>query len=462
MGRSLSGGSGASGGPRPGSAGGCRCGPGKHLPIGPVRAILYGRFAAPAGRRGSEPRRRTAAGGGSMRVQGEVLIVGGGVAGLAVALRLGAAGRRVLVVDRAALPRDKVCGEGIMPMGLAALRELGLEPAALPGAPFRGLEYRSRRGRVALDFRAGQQGRGVRRTALIAALHGAAAALGGVSHHADAVREPLWQGGRIVGVRGLRASYHAPVVLAADGVHSGLARRAGAVLRPYGERMGLRRHYRLAPGVALPRVCVGLFAPQDVYLTPVGPDTLVATTMTDRAGYRALAGRYDAFLRQGPCAELFAGAEPVSQQLGWHHPLFVPRRYHVGGMLLVGDAGGGVDPCLGMGTSLALASARFAAQAAAHLLDEPRHGERWLARYEAQRRGLFRHFAALGTVMRAAVRSGPGSELLLLGMRHWPAVAEGLLDIVASATPWRRFPWLALLEPLRPGWPPRGARSLGG
>ncbi len=392
-----------------------------------------------------------------MLIEGDVLIVGGGVAGLAVAAQLGAAGRRVLLVDKAPLPRDKVCGEGLMPMGLDALAALGLEAAALPGAPFGGLEYRSRRGAVQLDFRPRVQGRGVRRTALIEALHRAATRHAGVSEHADAVREPLWEGGRIVGVRGLRASYRAAVVLAADGVQSGLARRAGAELRPYGERFGLRRHYRLAPGVAVPRVVVGLFAPHDVYLTPVGEGTLLATTMTDRAGYRAVVDRYDAFLRASPCGDLFAGAEPVSQQLGWHHPLCAPRQYTVGGMLLVGDAGGGVDPCLGVGMSMALASARFAAQAALALLEAPGDGAQALLRFERQRKELFRHFNAFGRVLRVAVRSRHTSALLVRAMGRWPGVAESLLDIVATGHPWRSFAWPALLEPLWPG--ARDARS---
>ncbi|HKI99629.1 MAG TPA: NAD(P)/FAD-dependent oxidoreductase [bacterium] len=392
-----------------------------------------------------------------MGVQGEVLIVGGGVAGLATALQLGAAGRRVLVVDKAPLPRDKVCGEGVMPLGLASLRELGLEAADLPGAPFTGLEYRSRRRRVALDFPRSAQGRGVRRTTLIAALHAATARLPGVSHHTDAARELIWREGRIAGVQGLHDSYHAPVVLAADGVHSSLARRAGVALRPYGERMALRRHYRLATGVAVPRVVVGLFAPHDVYLTPVGEGTLLATTMTDRVGYRAVVGRYDAFLRESPCGDLFAGAEPVSPQLGWHHPLFVPHRFHVGGMLLLGDAGGGVDPCLGVGTSVALASARMAAGAVAGMLAEPLHHERWERQFDRQRRELFRHYAGLGRVMRAAVRGRASSELLLLGMQHWPGVAASLLEIVATGRPWREVNWPALLEPLRPEWRSRRA-----
>jgi 2-polyprenyl-6-methoxyphenol hydroxylase-like FAD-dependent oxidoreductase len=386
-----------------------------------------------------------------------VLIVGGGVAGLAAATQLARAGHAVTVVDKAALPRDKVCGEGLMPAGLEALAALGLPPATLPGAPFHGLEYRGQTRTVPLDFRPGVTGRGVRRTELVGALHALSAGTGGVRHVADAIRGPLWEGGAVVGARGVRADYRAPVVLAADGVHAGLARAAGVPLRAYGERMGLRRHYRLAveaSGSALPRVIVGLFAPYDVYLTPVGGRTLLATTMTDRAGYRALtaeAGAYDAFLRRSPCGALFDGAEPVSARLGWHHPLFTPRRYHAGGMLLLGDASGGVDPCLGLGVSMALASAAAGARAALGMLAAPGRRAHWVERYAAERNALFQHTHAFGRVLRAAITSRRASGVLLAAMQHWPAVAESLLDIVARGSPWRGFAWSALWEPLRRG-----------
>ena len=88
----------------------------------------------------------------------EVIIVGAGVAGLALAMRLGEQGRAVLLLDRSAAPRDKVCGEGLMPLGMAALAGAGLDPRALPGQDFRGLVYRSSRQETLLDFGQGVWG----------------------------------------------------------------------------------------------------------------------------------------------------------------------------------------------------------------------------------------------------------------------------------------------------------------
>jgi flavin-dependent dehydrogenase len=54
-----------------------------------------------------------------------VIVVGAGPAGAAAAIRLARGGRRVLLVDRAGMPRSKVCGCCLSSTALAELRGLG-------------------------------------------------------------------------------------------------------------------------------------------------------------------------------------------------------------------------------------------------------------------------------------------------------------------------------------------------
>ena len=56
----------------------------------------------------------------------DVLVIGAGPAGAACAQLLAAAGRQVLLVDQQNFPRDKVCGDGLIPDSHAALRRLGV------------------------------------------------------------------------------------------------------------------------------------------------------------------------------------------------------------------------------------------------------------------------------------------------------------------------------------------------
>ncbi|WP_374673804.1 geranylgeranyl reductase family protein [Ideonella sp.] len=64
----------------------------------------------------------------------DVLVVGAGPAGSACARVLALAGRQVVLVDAQAFPRDKVCGDGLVPDAHAALRELGVHDAVMARA----------------------------------------------------------------------------------------------------------------------------------------------------------------------------------------------------------------------------------------------------------------------------------------------------------------------------------------
>src|SRR5260221_5751219 len=88
----------------------------------------------------------------------QVIVVGGGPVGSVLAMLLGRSGIRTLVLEKAAFPRDKPCGEGLMPGGVAVLERLGIHPAPEGFSPLRGSAYPARdRGAAvgALPFRPG-------------------------------------------------------------------------------------------------------------------------------------------------------------------------------------------------------------------------------------------------------------------------------------------------------------------
>ena len=64
----------------------------------------------------------------------DVLVVGAGPAGAAAALTLARGGLDVVLVDAQAFPRDKVCGDALIPDALAALRRLGVLDAVMAQA----------------------------------------------------------------------------------------------------------------------------------------------------------------------------------------------------------------------------------------------------------------------------------------------------------------------------------------
>ena len=64
----------------------------------------------------------------------EVLVVGAGPAGSAAAHLLAKAGRDVVLIDQHRFPRDKVCGDGLIPDALRALGRLGVREQVMTEA----------------------------------------------------------------------------------------------------------------------------------------------------------------------------------------------------------------------------------------------------------------------------------------------------------------------------------------
>ena len=168
----------------------------------------------------------------------DLLVVGGGPAGLATALYAARAGLEAVVVEQRPGPVDKACGEGLMPGAVRALEEL-IGP--LNGFPLQGIRYLDDESRCAEARFTHGPGLGVRRTVLHGALEKAARDAGVVL--VEGKVGEVHQDGSGVRAGGVRARY----LVAADGLHSGIRSAVGlsrAGVRP--ARYGLRRHFAVS------------------------------------------------------------------------------------------------------------------------------------------------------------------------------------------------------------------------
>ncbi|WP_309895235.1 hypothetical protein [Archangium sp.] len=115
----------------------------------------------------------------------DVAVVGGEPTGLAVALTTAKRGLRTVVLERAAVPPDKACGEGLMPSGVAALERFGALALLERGecSPFVGIRYVQEDGSGAEGRLPASGGLGVRRVALVRAMAARALRGGGAAAH---------------------------------------------------------------------------------------------------------------------------------------------------------------------------------------------------------------------------------------------------------------------------------------
>jgi flavin-dependent dehydrogenase len=271
----------------------------------------------------------------------DVLVAGGGPAGLATAISCAQAGLSVAVAEPRTGPVDKACGEGVMPAAVARLAAIGVHPA---GHPLRGIRYLDSSHRADALFRRGH-GLGVRRTTLHAALMARAAELA-IPVLPVRVAGFAQSPGSVVAA-GVEARY----LVAADGLHSAI-RRACALDPPPSRhpRFGLRRHYQMAPWSDL--VEVYWAAGSEAYVTPVAPELVGVAVLGGARGN--LESRLAAF---PALRERLAGSPPASDVRG-AGPLRQDVRCRAAGrVLLVGDASGYLDALTGEGIGVALAQA---------------------------------------------------------------------------------------------------------
>ncbi|MGA7986984.1 MAG: NAD(P)/FAD-dependent oxidoreductase [Candidatus Dormiibacterota bacterium] len=292
-----------------------------------------------------------------------VAVVGGGPSGATTGILLARRGHRVTLFDRARFPRDKACGEGLMPPGVAVLRRLGLyEAVVATGArPLQGVTYQLEGGDPAATapFPNGPDGEpapglGIRRTTFDAVL-------------VDALRrEPavtLREGDRVTGlvsdpsgaVAGVSAggkAVAATVVIGADGLHSSVRWWAGLTTpAATGGRYGLAGHWRIdardRTGIRV-TFCAG----HEWYEAPVGPDTLLVSVLTRRASTPITARTYAAAARAA--IPSIRDAELVAGPLGAAQFRQRARAVSGGRVFLVGDAAGYDDPTTGEGLAIGM------------------------------------------------------------------------------------------------------------
>ncbi|MDR7521500.1 MAG: geranylgeranyl reductase family protein [Armatimonadota bacterium] len=286
----------------------------------------------------------------------DVVVAGAGPAGATAARECALHGLSVILLDRAAFPRDKPCGGGVT---LRAARHL---PFALTPVVERVI-YGARvsvRGSPWVDLRSPEPiAYLTQRSRLDGFLVEEALCAGVTLRERAPVRTVERQGTHLV-VRAGSEAFEGRTLVVADGVNGQTARMAGVVVK---RRLAVALEATLTPRGGIPREWEDLFgldvgAPPGGYgwIFPKGDHLNIGVGgwRPDAAGLR---GRLEQLVR-------FCGFDPAGLRglRGYHLPIRAPEApLRDGPVVLVGDAAGLLEPLTGDGIYPAIWSGRAAA-----------------------------------------------------------------------------------------------------
>ncbi len=364
----------------------------------------------------------------------DLVVVGGGPAGLATAIVAAERGLSVVVIERRDFPADKACGEGILPPGVKALARLGIADRFdyTTSFPFAGIRFIQEDGSSA-ESRMPTKGLGIRRTVLVQALAQRAEELGAVLCHRCSVYSVETKPHEAV-VDTTEGKVCGRLVVAADGVNSSL-RKASGLEAPASQRrrFALRQHYQLRPWTDFVEVYVD--EKGEAVMTPVsGRSVNVNFVWEDGAieqpTISTLADRFPllgARLRGAPSISSVKGAGPMARRA---------TRRNSNRLVLVGDAAGFVDSISGDGLSIAFNSALILGEHLDKILECGATLESMQA-YDHEARRLYRGywFVTNGLLM---VARHPRARRKIINalMRHpgiFRAMMAGAMRVIMSA-----------------------------
>lgn len=294
----------------------------------------------------------------------DVFIVGGGPAGLAAAIAARQKGFRVSIADSSIPPVDKACGEGLMPDGIAALRQLGVTIPGDQRFPFCGIRFVQGNLAAQSDF-PNEKGWGIRRTTLHTALAERAEALGVEMHwgkrvvgwHGNRGENAEQQGGFSLDGRAI----HARWIIGADGQNSRVRQWARFTpARKKSLRYGFRSHFQITPWSDYVEVHWGPDC--QIYVTPIGRQEICVAVLTANPKSR-LADVLKFFPSVAKRLEHAVALAPEMGGVSSSLTMAEVTRKSVVPVALIGDASGSVDAVAGEGLTLAFRQALALAEA---------------------------------------------------------------------------------------------------
>jgi len=391
-------------------------------------------------------------------VRADVIVVGAGPAGSAAAILLAERGWAVTLLDKAAFPRPKICGEYLSPETARVLDRLGVLKAvdAAGAQPLHGMRITAPDGTV-LEGTYPTSGpwRGyrdhalaIRREALDRILVERARSLPVEVRERHRVTGLIVEGGAAVGVKaedagGAPLEIRSRLVVGADGRASVVAHALGLV-RPHRlQRLALIRHVSGIAGLG-DRGEIYVDPPDYSILNPVAPGIVNLSLVVPLGHAKPYSGRLETFFEAR--LKQLRHVLPRLRGMRAEGPLMVmgPLAYRVGeprvsGVLLAGDAAGFYDPFTGEGLYTALRSAELLAEVAHPALFTGDVSARALAPYAQARHAAFAGKARVTQALQLIIAHRRLANIAARFLHHRPALLSALMGVIGDFVPPRQL-----------------------
>jgi menaquinone-9 beta-reductase len=323
-------------------------------------------------------------------MQYDVIVVGGGPAGASAAYFNAIEGRKVLLLEKATFPRDKICGDGVTGKALGILDEMGLSediahikkiscrevvlsspnktmlsiPIASPDDPFTSFCIE----REIFDNLLYEK-------AVATVLENGGKILN------EKVSEPLIEDGVIVGVVAKKEEYRSALIIGADGFNGPISRY---VMEQNEQPKQNRKHYSSAvreywEGIADNQGQIEIhfidgILPGYFWIFPISENKFnigLGMLLSDMDNQDVkLKKMLDWVVNSSFLSSRFANATPIEgTRKGWMLPMgsprgleLHPRKNFISNCILIGDSASLIDPFTGEGIGNALVSGKLTAK----------------------------------------------------------------------------------------------------
>tara|TARA_B100000686_G_scaffold54863_1_gene59115 strand:- start:692 stop:1939 length:1248 start_codon:yes stop_codon:yes gene_type:complete len=382
----------------------------------------------------------------------DVIVIGGGPAGCAAAIGLSRLGYRVVLCDQSKFPRDKVCGEFISPAADPILARLGvldriesLKPKRLKGVAIS--SYGGTELLVDYPKLPGMQSRptslSVPRYELDFLLIEETKRLGVTVQEQCKVTDFLFENGCVAGVKGWGAnknpfSISSALVIDAGGRNSLSLRKFNLKQESGGKvKVALAAHWQ---GAQISEDYCFMHVSESGYtgISSIGKDKANVVLVVSRNSMNGEKSRdfYINTLMKNPLRrKILQDAHCIESVRGIESLAFSSKPPPCGGLLIVGDAMGFIDPFTGEGIYLSLRSSEVAVEVAEKALRNNDLSKDFLKGYEIRRREEFDKKFLLSRILQKLICNQFFCDRVVRRLKCDQKLAETLVGVIGDLIP---------------------------